>query len=491
MNNPTKLLIDLSYSQQGNTGIQQELRNIFFLLAKDKRIDLSSFFYSIGSYIKEFSSFENKENLDNASKVLFDSQILSLLIDGKGSYGSGQLFSYILSKLQQIFNIIFKNVYRLNSVDPSFKDVFYRKFLYQMLTYDQYKNLGEIKFYVTNLVENVMNYRTFISPSYVMPKLETKGFDVALFQFESPLRVSKDTQKIVRHYDLIQMKSPDLVHNSYYRAYRQWSNIKANIKQKSIFVTISETTKKELITNFPELENYTYTIPCVVSENFRRIVNYSLLPSSFNSLSLKYKQSEKVIKWIKNLSKPELGQKYFFFLASIEPRKNIITLMKAFNEIKGNDKIKLVMAGSLGPYANSETMKWFNKLIATGDLIFLENPATSDLNILYSHASAFVFPSVKEGFGLPPVEAMRCGCPVISSDTEIHREVQEDASFYFKPYDYEALKSLLLLIINNSESKEVSEKVNKGYLVADKYTLNKNMEKWYELLNKIQNDKRK
>jgi hypothetical protein len=70
MNSPTKLLIDLSYSQQGNTGIQQELRNIFFLLAKDKRIDLSSFFYSIGSYIKEFSSFENKENLDSASKVL-------------------------------------------------------------------------------------------------------------------------------------------------------------------------------------------------------------------------------------------------------------------------------------------------------------------------------------------------------------------------------------------------------------------------------------
>jgi len=74
-------------------------------------------------------------------------------------------------------------------------------------------------------------------------------------------------------------------------------------------------------------------------------------------------------------------------------------------------------------------------LVKNGDIIWLQDVFKHELEILLSHAKAFVFVSLVEGFGIPPLEAMSCSVPVVSSDISVHRWVQGDAPLYCNPYD--------------------------------------------------------
>jgi glycosyltransferase involved in cell wall biosynthesis len=82
-----------------------------------------------------------------------------------------------------------------------------------------------------------------------------------------------------------------------------------------------------------------------------------------------------------------------------------------------------------------------------------------DLPVLYSSADLFIFPSLYEGFGLPPLEAMACGCPVISSHTSCMPEILGDASIYFNPYEVNDITQKIQLVL---ETKVKDELIQKG-----------------------------
>jgi glycosyltransferase involved in cell wall biosynthesis len=85
-----------------------------------------------------------------------------------------------------------------------------------------------------------------------------------------------------------------------------------------------------------------------------------------------------------------------------------------------------------------------------------------ELKSLYAHATAFVFPSLYEGFGLPPLEAMICGCPVIVSDIPPHREVCGEAALYCNPHDIDDIAQKILSVMSNTGLRHrLSEKGHK------------------------------
>jgi glycosyltransferase involved in cell wall biosynthesis len=137
---------------------------------------------------------------------------------------------------------------------------------------------------------------------------------------------------------------------------------------------------------------------------------------------------------------------FFLFVGSLEPRKNLSLLLEAWNQMKFSD-FELVVAGT-----SSHVFRNTGFAVAE-NVRFLGRVDDSDLPILYSAAHAFVFPSTYEGFGLPPLEAMACGCPVLSSDATSLPEVcgpafdpavtTEGAVFYFQPGNVESLLQCL------------------------------------------------
>jgi glycosyltransferase involved in cell wall biosynthesis len=150
---------------------------------------------------------------------------------------------------------------------------------------------------------------------------------------------------------------------------------------------------------------------------------------------------------------------FIFFVGSFEPRKNIGTLVRAYMNLPETVKnqYSLVLAGGKG-WLNTD----IDVLIESQDSARIRRIGyvdEQDLAALYSAASVFVYPSYYEGFGLPILEAMSCGAPVITSNTSSMPEVGGVAALYFDPSDVQQLSALLLELTGNENlCKELSRK---------------------------------
>jgi glycosyltransferase involved in cell wall biosynthesis len=142
----------------------------------------------------------------------------------------------------------------------------------------------------------------------------------------------------------------------------------------------------------------------------------------------------------------DLKNPYILFVGSLEPRKNLKILLEAWRS--GNfDGATLAVVGASGHLFQRLQ---FNSI--PEGVCLLGRVDDEVLPVLYSGAAGFVYPSIYEGFGLPPLEAMACGCPVAVSDIPAHREVCAETVLYFDPFNPEDLSSKLewLLRVNGA-----------------------------------------
>jgi glycosyltransferase involved in cell wall biosynthesis len=130
-------------------------------------------------------------------------------------------------------------------------------------------------------------------------------------------------------------------------------------------------------------------------------------------------------------------QRYFLFVGNPTPNKNLSVLLQAFARLE-RPEAKLVIAGSL-----DNSVFGGDGAPVGQNVIHTAGRSDAEIAALYKHAAAHVFPSLYEGFGIPPLEAMASGCPVIASEIAVTREVCGDAASYFPPQDAEALAALM------------------------------------------------
>jgi glycosyltransferase involved in cell wall biosynthesis len=167
-------------------------------------------------------------------------------------------------------------------------------------------------------------------------------------------------------------------------------------------------------------------------------------------------------------AKYNLPLNYLLYVGRVNIRKNLTGLVRALNQLKEFD-LKLVIAGERGSYPELDEYIASKQL---GDyIIFTGHVPEADLHLLYARAKVFCFPSYAEGFGLPPLEAMQCGVPVVVSDRTAMPEVCGSAALYANPDDDNeiALKIELLL----TDPVLYDEKVSQGIAQARKFSWSK------------------
>lgn len=203
-------------------------------------------------------------------------------------------------------------------------------------------------------------------------------------------------------------------------------------------ITVSECSKRDLVTYF--------SIP----EDKIKVI--------FNGVDPKFKplNKEDVNEFLK---KYNLNFPFILFVGTLEPRKNLSTLFKAYYQLKKkNINHKLVIAGKKG-WKYQEIFETVNKLNLKNDIIFTDYIPENDLPALYNAADVFVYPSIYEGFGLPPLEAMACGTPVVTSNISSLPEVVGNAGITVDPKDIDMLAtSLYEVLTNDSLMKEMTKK---------------------------------
>jgi glycosyltransferase involved in cell wall biosynthesis len=176
-----------------------------------------------------------------------------------------------------------------------------------------------------------------------------------------------------------------------------------------------------------------------------------------------------------------LNGPYILFVGSLEPRKNLKMLLEAW-ELGRFSGATLVVVGASGHLFQRLQLESIPEGVR-----MLGRVEEEVLPLLYSGASGFVYPSVYEGFGLPPLEAMACGCPVAVSDIPAHREVCGDRAIYFDPFAHEDLSSKLEMLLRLDNSARASYVVG-GLRHSASYSWERAASETWHILQLANND---
>lgn len=210
------------------------------------------------------------------------------------------------------------------------------------------------------------------------------------------------------------------------------------VKKITKFVAVSQNTKRDLQHFFKIPSEKIEVIPCGVGEQFETIGDK------------------------KNPIKKNIPPKFILAVGTLEPRKNFITLIQAFAEVvKKHPDYSLVIVGGKGWYFEKifETVRKYD---LEDSVIFAGYVDETNLPNYYNAATCFVFPSLYEGFGIPLLEAMKSGCPVITSNISSMPEVVGDAAIMINPSSAPEITQAIEKVITSPDlAKELSEKGRK------------------------------
>jgi glycosyltransferase involved in cell wall biosynthesis len=174
-------------------------------------------------------------------------------------------------------------------------------------------------------------------------------------------------------------------------------------------------------------------------------------------------------------NKLNLPDSFLLYLGNVKPHKNLICLLKALKILKssGLSEIKLVIVGKKEGFITEES-SIYNFIREEGlqdNILFTGFIPNEQVPALYNLAKIFIFPSLYEGFGLPPIEAMACGCPTIVSSAASLPEICQDACVYFNPNDPAELAGKIKLLLNDGQLR--SQLVNQGLELVQHYNWEK------------------
>ena len=151
---------------------------------------------------------------------------------------------------------------------------------------------------------------------------------------------------------------------------------------------------------------------------------------------------------------PVHGKPYVLYVGNVKPHKNVAALVDAFLSIRDRIPHDLVIVGQKSGLRTGDPALLTRAADGSGRIAFTGRITDDALMQYVVQADALVLPSLYEGFGLPPLEAMATGCPTLVSDIEILREVYGDATIYFDPHDCEDLAKKMIMIVEDSSLRD-------------------------------------
>jgi len=277
-------------------------------------------------------------------------------------------------------------------------------------------------------------------PNPILPYFEGNfGYPDIIHGTNYAVYPCKKSLRVMNIYDLTFIKYPNYV-NSIVSTYTK--RVKQCLKWTDLVITISDSSKQDIVEYLNVSPERIYVTP-LASRYYPKYLDDNLIDQQVKNILYYFEQP------------------YILFVSNIEPRKNIVSLITAFNLLKQKHKIEhnLVLIGQKGwhyqeIFAEIERSPWKDQIY------HLDYLSDQEVALFYSKADVFVYPSHYEGFGLPVLEAMTLGAPVITSNTSSLPEVAGDAAILIDPNDSTCLAEAILQVISDSQLRQ--ELIDKG-----------------------------
>ena len=341
----------------------------------------------------------------------------------------------------------YKVLQNLPILNPNNKKKFnFKNYIKKILKKSKFKNLYDLNYYIRSTLFKTSSYRKstnlYHEPNYISYKY--------------------DGLKVVNVHDLSWIHFPDA--HPQERVNFLNKRIERSMKDANLIITDTEFIKKDIINFFPETKNKIQNIYLGVSDDFK-LRNSSDVNKTLNKYNLKFK-------------------KFFLFVSTIEPRKNLINILNAYNICpkKIKDQYPLIICGSNG-WLSKDILEHINSLSKNNDIRRIGFIDDSDLFNLYSSCHTFLYPSLYEGFGLPVLEAMKSGAPVITSENSAMSEISNGSSLLVNPLNIEQISTNIIQLVENKELYE--NFVKKGLNNCKKFSWDKTAKELTDSYNTI------
>ncbi|OPJ63369.1 glycosyltransferase family 4 protein [Clostridium oryzae] len=315
----------------------------------------------------------------------------------------------------------------------------------------------------SRIIMTSRKHHRFFQQSYIPGNLAKENIDIYhVPQNGIGLCSAVNCRKVITIHDLIPYIMPETVGRGYLLKFlKEVPNI---LEISDGVITVSEWSKRDILKFFPVDENKIFVTPLAAD--------------------IRYKPLDK--NWARYMVAKRLNIKlpFLLYVGGFSPRKNVKSLIMAFSNIINSlsKEFVLVIAGSLKDDGNM-LKELCDRLKISSNVFFTGFVEEDFMPILYSAAEVFVYPSLYEGFGLPPLEAMSCGTPVITSNVSSIPEIVGDAGILIDPYDTSNLVNALGTLLENEPLK--LELIDKGLNRAKLFSWEKTAEKTLEVYKKI------
>jgi glycosyltransferase involved in cell wall biosynthesis len=270
-----------------------------------------------------------------------------------------------------------------------------------------------------------------------------------------PLSTGRNVISIL---DVSYLKFPELFTKKDLFMLRYWGKYSVGRAQK--IITISESSKNDIIKAYKvPAQKVKVVYPGIKKIEAGKTLNMEELNSKFG-----------------------INGKYILFVGTLQPRKNIVRLIQAFSKLETD--VNLVIVGKKG-WQYEDILKAPEKYNVKERVNFVHNASDEDLPPLYKNAEFFVLPSLYEGFGLPVLEAMSYGTPVITSSVSSLPEAGGDAALYVDPESVEDISSKMKKLLNDEGLRK--DLIKKGHEQVKKFSWEKAAKETLSVLESVGN----
>ncbi len=362
--------------------------------------------------------------------------------------------------------VFFNLVKNLAKIDSENEYLLFTNMTDTTLLYDNVVKPLEIENKTNFKIVSLKSANKFIWNAWTLPRyLRKNPVDIYHTQYITPFFVSRRVKIVATVHDISFNFFPQFIKLSdlFFLKFL----IPVSLKRADKIIAVSDFTRNEIVKFYKISPEKVEVAHNAAGDNFAK--------SNFSD-----EQKELVRK------KYSLPQKFIFYIGTMQPRKNLPFLIEAFVNIKNRiPGIKLVIAGSKLHNFDIRIDYAVQKYSLKNDVIFPGYIDEEDKPILFNLANVFVFPSLYEGFGIPILEAMSQGIPVLAANIPSLREIGENAILYFNPLDLASLEKALynVFIDENLRNKTVKLGLQRVKFFSWEKTAQKTLKIYNSLVN--------
>ena len=238
------------------------------------------------------------------------------------------------------------------------------------------------------------------------------------------------------------------------------------LKKADKIIAISRNTKEDILSYYPFLkEDKIRVIHLAANEDFRTIQDENVLDDCRKRYNL--------------------HEKFILYVGTLEPRKNLVRLLHAFSSVHEKTGVPLTIVGKKG-WKYKKIFETLRDLNLEQKVLFTGYVEPGDLPALYNLATLFVYPSLYEGFGLPPLEAMQCGCPVITSNVSSLPEVVGDAAIKVNPCSIQEIEQAMCSLLSDENLR--TDYIKRGIKQAEKFSWERCARETFQVYQEVWNE---